>query len=76
MMPLLECRALSARYGAIQALSGIDVDVEDGEIVCLLGSNGAGKSTSDGRYNSEHRGSSRGLFGLCAERNSSVNRPI
>jgi branched-chain amino acid transport system ATP-binding protein len=44
-MPLLESRALSAHYGAIQALAGIDIDVEEGEIVCLLGSNGAGKST-------------------------------
>lgn len=44
-MPLLECCTLNARYGAVEALSGIDLDVDEGEIVCLLGSNGSGKST-------------------------------
>ena len=32
-------------YGKIQALRGVDLDVNDGEIVSLIGSNGAGKST-------------------------------
>ena len=32
-------------YGKIQALRGVDIDVNDGEIVSLIGSNGAGKST-------------------------------
>ncbi len=42
---MLECRGLEASYGGIQALSGVDLTVEQGEVVCLLGSNGAGKST-------------------------------
>ncbi len=33
-------------YGPIEALNGIDIEVKQGEIVCLIGSNGAGKSTT------------------------------
>ena len=44
--PLLELRGLSVRYGSVQALSGIDLTVHQGELVTLLGSNGAGKSTT------------------------------
>jgi branched-chain amino acid transport system ATP-binding protein len=43
---LLEIRGLVARYGAADVLKGIDIDVDEGEIVTLLGSNGAGKSTT------------------------------
>ena len=43
---LLELRGLSASYGAIQALSNVSLSVPKGAIVALLGSNGAGKSTS------------------------------
>ena len=46
MSPVLEARDLRARYGAIQVLHGIDFDVEDGEIVVILGANGAGKTTT------------------------------
>ncbi len=45
-MPLLEVRNLHVAYGAIQALHGIDLLVEAGQIVTLIGSNGAGKSTT------------------------------
>jgi branched-chain amino acid transport system ATP-binding protein len=45
-MPLLDIRGLEVRYGAIQALYGIDLTVEQGEIVTLIGGNGAGKSTT------------------------------
>src|ERR671932_1227589 len=45
-MPLLELRALSARYGRFAALHGINLTVEEGEIVCVLGANGAGKTTT------------------------------
>ena len=41
----LEVRGLAKRYGATQALRGVDLDVADGELVGLLGPNGAGKST-------------------------------
>jgi branched-chain amino acid transport system ATP-binding protein len=43
---LLEVRDLVARYGAVEALHGISLDVAEGEIVSLLGANGAGKSTT------------------------------
>ena len=42
---LLEIRGLETFYGKIQALKGVDLDIEDGEIVTLIGANGAGKST-------------------------------
>jgi branched-chain amino acid transport system ATP-binding protein len=42
---LLSVRGVTAYYGRIQALHGIDIDVNDGEIVTLIGANGAGKST-------------------------------
>jgi branched-chain amino acid transport system ATP-binding protein len=44
--PLLEVRGVSASYGAIQALSGVSLSVPEGAIVALLGSNGAGKSST------------------------------
>jgi branched-chain amino acid transport system ATP-binding protein len=43
---LLEVREVVARYGAVEALHGISLDVAEGEIVSLLGANGAGKSTT------------------------------
>src|SRR5450432_2207153 len=45
-MPLLEVKNLSVFYGAIQALRGVSLRVEPGEIVTLIGGNGAGKSTT------------------------------
>jgi ABC-2 type transport system ATP-binding protein len=41
----LAVRGLAKRYGAVEALAGVDLDVGDGELVGLLGPNGAGKST-------------------------------
>jgi branched-chain amino acid transport system ATP-binding protein len=43
--PLLAVRGVQTFYGNIQALKGIDLDVNEGEIVTLIGANGAGKST-------------------------------
>lgn len=43
--PLLKVSNLHISYGAVQALRGVDIDVHPGEIVTLLGSNGAGKSS-------------------------------
>jgi branched-chain amino acid transport system ATP-binding protein len=43
---LLELRKLKVAYGGIQAVKGIDLDVGDGELVCLIGANGAGKTTT------------------------------
>ena len=43
---MLEIAGLHAAYGPIEALRGIDLEVRAGELVCLLGANGAGKSTT------------------------------
>jgi branched-chain amino acid transport system ATP-binding protein len=43
---LLEIRALEVRYGGIRAVKGIDLEVAQGELVCLIGANGAGKSST------------------------------
>lgn len=43
--PLLAVRGVKTFYGSIIALKGIDIEVDEGEIVTLIGANGAGKST-------------------------------
>jgi branched-chain amino acid transport system ATP-binding protein len=45
-MALLEIHDIHSYYGAIHALKGISVEVQEGEIVTLIGANGAGKSTT------------------------------
>ena len=45
-MPLLEVANIHTFYGNIEALKGISLTVEEGEVVTLIGSNGAGKSTT------------------------------
>jgi branched-chain amino acid transport system ATP-binding protein len=42
---LLSCRGVDVAYGSVQVLFGVDVEINQGEIVALLGTNGAGKST-------------------------------
>jgi branched-chain amino acid transport system ATP-binding protein len=42
---LLSCRGVDASYGQVQVLFDVDLDIREGEIVALLGTNGAGKST-------------------------------
>ena len=43
---MLKVTDLTVHYGAIQALRGISFDVNQGEIITLIGSNGAGKTTT------------------------------
>jgi methionine-gamma-lyase len=45
MATLLKIENLKAAYGGIHALRGVSLEVEEGEIVSVLGANGAGKST-------------------------------
>ena len=45
-MSMLEIKDLKVNYGGIEALKGISFHVEEGEIVTLIGANGAGKSTT------------------------------
>ncbi len=44
-MPILECKALSKSYGKTQALDSVDMKIEPGRVVGLLGPNGSGKTT-------------------------------
>jgi ABC-type sugar transport system ATPase subunit len=43
--PLLSLRAITKAYGAVEALKGIDLDVQAGEVLAICGDNGAGKSS-------------------------------
>jgi branched-chain amino acid transport system ATP-binding protein len=43
---LLEVKGLEVHYGGIRAVKGIDLQVAQGELVCLIGANGAGKTTT------------------------------
>ncbi|MBR3334473.1 MAG: ATP-binding cassette domain-containing protein, partial [Clostridia bacterium] len=45
-LPLLKVNDLHVYYGAIHAVKGISLEVHEGEIVTLIGANGAGKSTT------------------------------
>src|SRR5206468_12435215 len=61
-MSMLSVRSLHVAYGQIEALHGIELDVETGEIVTLIGANGAGKTTTP-----------RSISGLLKPRSGSVN---
>ncbi|HTM61095.1 MAG TPA: ABC transporter ATP-binding protein [Burkholderiales bacterium] len=61
MASLLEVRGLNAWYGESHILHGIDIDVAEGEVVTLLGRNGAGKTTS-----------LKSIMGMVARRGGSV----
>ena len=46
MTALLELDGVTARYGQVQALHGVSLTVDDGQIAAVLGANGAGKTTT------------------------------
>ena len=60
-MTLLEVKDLSVAYGEIEALRGVSFTIDEGAVVALLGSNGAGKSTT-----------LRAISGLVAPRAGSI----
>ena len=43
---LLEVRQLEVHYGGIRAVAGVDLEIAEGELVCLIGANGAGKTST------------------------------
>lgn len=53
--PMLEVKQLDAGYGLTQVLYGVDIKIDDGEIVALLGSNGVGKSTLNNNLSGIYR---------------------
>jgi branched-chain amino acid transport system ATP-binding protein len=61
-MPLLQVDDIHTFYGNIEALKGISLEVEEGEVVTLIGSNGAGKSTT-----------LRSISGLTPPRTGTIN---
>lgn len=61
-MPMLEINDINVYYGAIHAIKGISLTVNEGEIVTLIGANGAGKSTT-----------LRTISGLLKPRTGSIN---
>jgi branched-chain amino acid transport system ATP-binding protein len=62
-MALLHIENLHTYYGSVQALKGINLEVEEGEIVTLIGANGAGKSTTLRTISGLIRPRERQIFG-------------
>ena len=45
MEPILSIHGLEKSFGPLKVLKGIDLDVQKGEVVCIIGASGSGKST-------------------------------
>ena len=63
-MALLDVRGLSVRYGAVRAVDDVSLHLDEGEIVALIGANGAGKSSTI-----------RAIVGLVASANGAIESP-
>ena len=55
-MAMLEVKDLEVYYGMIQAIKGISFEVNQGEVIALIGANGAGNSSDNHRYASGKEG--------------------
>ena len=75
MEPMLKVTDLSVSYGHVEALRGVSIQVEQGQIVSIIGANGAGKSTLlrtiSGHEAVERQG---GVFGRTAAEKTEQNR--
>ena len=56
---MLEIKDLYVNYGAVHALNGVSMTVKDGEIVSLIGANGAGKTNDPAHDNRSGKGGER-----------------
>ncbi len=79
---MLEVRDLVVNYGKIRAVRGISLDVAEGEIVALIGANGAGKSSTMNAVcgivktaAGETRFDGRRITGLASQRSPTVLAP-
>lgn len=70
---LLEVEDLHFSYGAIRALHGVSLHVDKGEIVCLIGANGAGKSTTLGAISGLLHGITKGEIRFDGENITKMN---
>src|SRR5215212_9789002 len=65
--PVLRIEDVHTFYGSIEALKGISLDVHEGEIVTLIGANGAGKSTTLRSINGDRPTRKRKIFSPSAD---------